>query len=148
MKKELQPIILFLSALIIFTLLSMIGIVYTCGKAIKESFQVNFWQGIVKLIKFWLNILYQLWNVIKYLLMGLVITFDLFANVTAGELLEDFVTANEDTLYTNGNYTISAATGECEVNKKLNRKGGWLTNLLSKALGKNHSIVAYNKEKK
>ena len=91
---------------------------------------------------------YQLWNVVKYFLNKSAVAIDLFGNVAGGEFVEDFVTAKEDTWYGRGDRTVSAATGELEFDGNLNKKGIWFTELLSKALGKNHSIDAYKKELK
>lgn len=73
------------------------------------------------------------------------IAIDLFGNVAGGELVEDCVTAREDTLFGYGKVTMSAGIGELEIEDELNPRGLFLTNLLSKALGKNHSVEAYEK---
>ena len=69
LKKEFEPLILFISALIVFGTLSLFGMIYNLGKSIYECFQLKFWTGIFRFIEYWLKVLYQLWNVIKYFLM-------------------------------------------------------------------------------
>jgi len=147
-KKELQPIILFIASVIVFGTLAIFGMVYNLFKSIYESFQLEFWKGLFKFIWYWLCVLYQLWNVLKCLLVedGLAISIDKFGNVAGGEMLEDCVTTREDTLYGRGDVTISAATGKEEMECYLNKTGAWLTNLLSTVLGKGHSITAYKNE--
>lgn len=145
-KKEIEPVLLFLSALVVFGTLILFGIIYTFFKSIYECFTWRFWKGIIKFIKYWLNVIYQLWNVIKYFLVKFAISLDYIGNITGGELIEDFVTAKENTLYGKGNWTISAATGKLEINNELNFKGRNFSSLLDKILGKNHCIESYKKE--
>lgn len=78
--------------------------------------------------------------------MKLAVCLDLIWNATSGEMIEDGVTAEENTLYGMGNVTVSAATGELEFKDKLNKTGKAFNRLLSFTLGKNHSIDAYKKE--
>jgi hypothetical protein len=143
---EFEPVILNISATIVFGLLSIFGMVYNLGKSIKESFQWKFWRGISKFIIYWLRVFYQFWVVYKYLSQHLAIAKDLFANVSSGEMLEDIITDREDTLFGRGDITISAATGYLELIPDLNPRGLWFTRILSKALGKNHSVNAYQDE--
>ena len=146
MKKEIEPLLLFISALIVFGTLSVFGMLYNFGKSIYECCRGNFFTGVFKFIYYWLKVLYQLWNVVKYFLMKSAIAIDLFGNVAGGELVEDCVTAKEDTLFGKGSVTMSAGVGELEIEDELNPRGVFLTNLLSKALGENHSIEAYKNE--
>lgn len=149
-KKELKPLILFIASLIVFGTLAGLGMIYNFGKAIYESFQLEFWKGLFKFIWYWMRVLYQFWNVLKCLLVddGLAIAIDKFGNVAGGEMLEDCVTTREDTWFGLGDTTISAAVGKEEIECYLNKTGFWLTKLLSRVLGKNHSIDAYHKELK
>ena len=90
--------------------------------------------------------LYQVWNVCKYYFLHTAIAIDLLGNVGGGELVEDCITAREDTLLGSGEVTMSAGIGDLELDDELNPRGWWLTNLLSKVLGANHSVEAYEKE--
>src|SRR3990167_3851224 len=120
-KKEIMPLMLFLSSILVFGLISALGILYNLGKSIYESFQIKFWTGIFSFIKYWLRFIYQIWNVVKYYLLHMAISFDLFGNVSGGEMIEDCVTAKEDTLYGRGNWTVSASTGKLEMDGDLNK---------------------------
>lgn len=142
-KREITPFLLLIGAIIAFGLLSALGALYNLGKAIYESFQLKFWKGMWHFIKYWLRVAYQFWNVLKYYMLHTAIALDLIGNVAGGEIIEDCVTSEEETLYGRGDVTVSAATGELEVKGKLNKTGKWFTWLLSKLLGPKHSIQAY-----
>lgn len=148
MKKELMPLILFLSSILVFTLVSALGIVYNIGKAIYDCCRLKPITAITSFIKYWLRFTYQIWNVIKYYLLHMAIAFDLFGNVAGGELIEDCVTAKENTLYGKGDWTVSASTGKLEIDNDLNKTGRWFTALLTKVLGQGHSVQAYLSELK
>ena len=146
-KKEIEPVLLFIAALIVFGTLSVFGMVYNLGKSIYECFQVKFWEGLFKFVGYWLRVLYQLWNIVKRLLVddGLAICIDYFGNVSAGEMCEDCCTTREDTLFGKGDVTLSAAIGKEEVEGFLVKFGWGVTKMLSIVLGKNHSVDAYKK---
>lgn len=146
LKKELTPLVLFLASVIIFGALSILGMIYNLGKAVYSCFCLKFWEAVFSFVLYWLQVLYQFWNVIKYFLMKIAIGIDIFGNVASGEMIEDLVTAKENTLFANGESTISAATGKLEIEGSLNSKGIFFTNLLNKVLGNKHCIAAYEKE--
>lgn len=147
-KNELMPLALFLGALIVFPIISLLGIVYNFGKSIYHCLRLNPLKAIASFFLYWLRLLYQVWNVVKYGLLHMAIALDLFGNAAGGEMLEDCVTAKEDTLYGKGDFTISAATGKLELGKDLNKTGTWFTWMLTKALGQGHSVNAYLDEVK
>lgn len=140
---ELGPIYLCIASVVLIILLIGLGLIHLVCKSIYHTFQVKFWKGPIYFITYWLKVLYQLWNCIKYLLIEIAISLDLFGNISCGEAIEDCVTAKEDTLYGRGDITISAATGELEMNGNLNTFGWKFTSTLSKVLGENHSINCY-----
>lgn len=143
-----MPLVLFISALLVFGIISVLGLVYNFGKAIYNCMRLKPVTAFISFIMYWLRFLYQIWNVIKYYLLHAAISFDLFGNVAAGEMIEDCVTAKEDTLYGRGDFTVSAATGKLEMDKDLNKTGTWFTNMLTKVLGQKHSVNAYLSELK
>src|ERR1035437_8661054 len=126
-KKELEPLLLFLVAPIVFSLLTISGIIFNLIESFIMIFQVRFWRGIVNFIMYWLKLLYQIWNAIKYLLLHVAIAEDLIGNASGGKLVERLVTDDRDTLYGKGDITISAATGKLQLDGKLNTDGIWLT---------------------
>lgn len=148
MKKEITPVLLLIGACIVFPLISIVGIVYNFWKSVYECFQVKFWKGVIHFLIYWLKVVYQIWNVIKALLVdkGIALALDLFANATGGEMCEDCVTTREDTWFSDGTKTLSGAIGKEQVEGFLVPFGWRVTALLSVFLGKNHSIDAYKKE--
>lgn len=145
-KKEIEPTLLTIGGIIAFTPVIVSGMIHNLVKAFYNSFQYKFWRGIVNFVLYWLNFIYQVWNVVKYIQLHLIIAYDLLANVAGGEMIEDIVTAEEKTLYGRGDITISAATGKVELDNKLNKTGKKFTHLLSKVLGQGHSVEAYLSE--
>lgn len=150
MKKELTPLLLLIGSCIVFIPISALGMVYNLCKSLKECFQVKFWKGLVKFILYWLNVLYQIWEVIKGFMVdkGVAVALDLFANATGGEMCEDVITTREDTWFGKGGRTLSAAIGKEEFEGFIVPSGWIVTGLLSKFLGKNHSVEAYHNELK
>lgn len=147
-KKELEPLLLFLVAPIVFSLLTISGIIFNLIESFIMLFQVRFWKGLIHFIVYWLKIIYQIWNAIKYLLLHVAISEDLIGNATGGKLVERIVTDDRNTLYGEGSITISAATGAEETKGTLNKDGRWFTGMLSYILGARHSINAYLSELK
>lgn len=137
--KELKPFLELIAAIVLFALISPIGILYNAGKSIYKSSFKSF-------LIYWANIVYQIWVVIKFFILQIAVAIDLLGNVTSGEMIEDCVTTEENTLYGKGGITISAATGELEYSNKLNNTGLYLTTILSKVFGQGHCINSYIKE--
>jgi len=140
--KEFIPILEFCGAIVAGVFVIPIGIIYTLAKGV-----VTFWRikSVKKMLIFPFEILYQIWNAIKYLLRSLAIVIDLLGNATSGELFEDFVTEEDNTLFGKGNVTISAALGELESKSQLTKKGILFSKLLNFVFENNHAINAYNK---
>jgi hypothetical protein len=143
--REFSPLVLFIVSIILSILLTGIGLIHLVLKSILLTFQLRFWIGPTHFILYWLFVLYQIWNVIKFYCMQSAIAVDLLGNVTTGEAIEDCVTAEEKTMYGRGDITISTATGELEYKGKLNKLGIKFTKVLSKVLDENHCIVSYKR---
>lgn len=108
-----------------------LGIIYTFSKPFYDYRSRPWSERWYRIGRWALNTLYQFWIVIRrfFLFIGFVI--DLLGNVFLGELIEDLVTAEEDTLFGEGDATISAALGDLKRRGRLNRAGLKLTDLLS-----------------
>jgi len=143
--KELKPLMLSVGAVLITVFLVPLGIIHNFVKSLIGCFRLKFWQGLWKFAKYWLMVLYQLWCVVKYLMVRIAVVLDLIWNATSGELVEDCVTPVEITLYGRGDITISAATGELEDDDKLNKVGKEFSNFLSVVLEDDHCKKAYKK---
>lgn len=145
MKKELSPIVLLIVSIILFLLLTAIGLIHLVLKGVYHCFQLQFWNGPLYIIIYFLKVLYQIWNVIKFFCLQIAIGIDLFGNVTCGEAIEDLVTVEENTMYGAGDITISTATGHLEYFGKLNKLGIGFSKVLSKVLDPNHCIESYKR---
>ena len=95
-----------------------IGALYTMLKPIYDHRNRLLKIRLKRTGMWFLNVLYQLWSIVKYsfLMVGYII---------------DLVGAEEETLFGDGGVTISAALGDLKRQNKLNRFGLWLTNALS-----------------
>lgn len=145
MKKEISPVLLLILSIVLTMFLTPFGLIHIAAKSIYHTFRIKFWIGPLIFINYWLNVLYQIWNVIKYLCLKIAISIDLLGNVTCGEAIEDCVTIKEITLYGKGDVTISTATGELEYKKELNNTGIKFSKVLSLLLDKNHCIESYKR---
>ena len=108
-----------------------IGILYTLSKPFYDYRKRPFNIRLQRVGTWFLQILYQFWTVIKYIFLAVGTIIDLFGNVLLGEMIEDFVTSEENTLFGIGDITISAALGDLKRKEKLNGRGIILCNLLS-----------------
>jgi hypothetical protein len=142
---ELSPIWLLIISIILFILLTGLGFVHLLIKSFYHCFQLKFWKGIIYFFWYWLRILVQVWRTIQYFCLHIAISIDLFGNVVCGEAIEDLVTTEENTLFGDGNVTLSTATGEVESKTKLNKTGLKFSQFLSKVLDKNHCIASYKR---
>lgn len=118
-----------------------IGIVYTATKPFYDFRKRPFIVRLRRFAQWMLNILYQCWVVIKKLLFYIGLVIDLFGNVLVGELIEDVVTAEEDTLFGKGDATVSQALGDLQKRGKLNKAGKIFCSILD-ALDDRHCAKA------
>jgi hypothetical protein len=108
-----------------------IGIIYTLSKPFYDYRKRPFDIRLQRVGEWILQVLYQLWTVIKYIFLAIGTVIDLFGNVLLGELIEDIVTAEENNMFGWGDVTISAALGKLKRENKLNERGVILCNILS-----------------
>lgn len=136
MKQLFNSLILLISALILGLIVLPIGFIYDlCWSVYKANF--------VKFFKRFFLIINEILKVIASMIEQLAIGIDQIGNVMGGELIEDCITAEEDTTFRKSGITISASVGKLEYENKLNKTGWWLTKLLSKVFGNEHSVRAY-----
>ena len=144
---QIKGLKLLLAAILVTVFLLPIGICWNIGKSIIESFQLRFWKGSVKFIKYWGFLFYQTYRALDYGMMHLAVTLDLIWNASSGEFIEDMVTDEEKTLFGKGEVTVSAAIGRQETYLRLNKKGKWFSRLLDVAFNeKEHCKNAYKSE--
>ena len=143
---EISPLLIAITSFILGFLMIPVGTFWTLLKPFYDNKHRPFKKMLKRSGMWFLKVLYQIWVVIKYSLVQVGYIVDLYGNVLVGELIEDIVTAEEDTLFGKGDVTISAALGDLKRRDafstiKLFGKercpGMWLCNTLSK-LDKRH----------
>jgi len=144
-KKLWQSLKLLMAALILGSIVLPIGFLYDLGHSIYESKKKRFLIRFLILIReLCIVILSMIMTILERVAYALAFGIDQIGNVMAGEMIEDCITAEENTLFGKSGVTISASTGKLETEGKLNKVGKWFTNFLSRTLGKNHSVDAYD----
>lgn len=143
--KEISPIWLLIISIILFILLIGLGFVHLLIKSFYHTFQLKFWKGILYFLWYWARVVVQIWRTIQYFCIHIAISIDLFGNVICGEAIEDLTTTDENTLFGDGNVTISTATGEVQSRDKLNKRGMKFSKILSRILDDNHCIESYKR---
>lgn len=143
--REFSPFFLFIVSILLSLVFIGIGLVHLVLKSIWLTIQPKFWIGPIHFILYWITVLYQVWNVLKFYCLQSAIAVDLLGNVTTGEAIEDCVTTEENTMYGRGDITISTATGELEYKNKLNKTGIIFSKILSKLMDKDHCLQSYKR---
>ena len=147
MKEEIKPILEILAAIILGIITLPLGIVWNFFKPFYDYRTHRFKDTLKQFGLYWLKLFYQIWNVIKFFLHNAAVGIDLLGNVVIGDLIEDIVTHKEKTWFGNGKVTISAAIGQLEHYNNLNKRGKWLSKMLSIVFEPNHCKNAYEKER-
>lgn len=127
--KYIKGIIQLIVASILAVLVLPIGFLWGwIGKPIYEVIKgrYNLKKALTHFGKYFIKFIYQIYKVIERLAHYLALVIDLTGNAIAGELFEDIVTSEEDTLFGEGDCSISSAMGELEVNNKKITKAGRL----------------------
>jgi len=130
--KEFIPLGLVIFAVISAVLFIPMGLIHILGKPFYDVRKKGFLFAFGWWIIWMFRVIYQLWTSVKYLLFQVAYFIDLIGNVLFGELLEDIVTAREDTYLGKGGITISAALGDLAMSYDLNKTGIWLVRILGK----------------
>lgn len=136
LKKELGAFILLVIAIALSWTL-VVGFIYNIAKAIYHSKGYKLGTALIHIAKYWGNVLYQVWVVVKKVFYYTAFILDLLGNALLGELIEDLVTHEENTYYGKGDRTISVATGDIELRNKtkpgtMNSIGLWFVGVLNK----------------
>lgn len=128
---EIGTIIVAIVAVIAGALFIPIGLLYTLLKPFYDYKRKKFFARLKQAAIWFFKVLYQLWNTIKKAFYFIGYVIDLIGNALVGELIEDIVTAKEDTLLGKGDITISAALGDLKSKGQLNGRGLWICKVLS-----------------
>lgn len=147
MKELLQGIWTLIWALIVSSLMFSIGTVYSLGYSIYMSVTLkDKW----RFFKFWWRLIDGFCAAAGHALYELSYALDLGWNVN-GEILEDIITAKENTHFSEKNISVSATTGKLEIDGDLNKAGKIFSKVLNFFFGQNqHAKDAwlYTKAKK
>jgi len=150
-KKEIKPIVSLIAAIVLGSIVIPFGILHNLIKPFIDAFKFKRLKplGAFKyVLKYYLNFAYQIWNVVKRAIYDLAVSIDIFGNATSGEMIEDVLSPMfEDSHFGDGNITISAAIGEAEAKKKLNKFGLWISKVLNIMFNERlHGIWSYERE--
>lgn len=147
MKELLQGFWALLWAIIVSCLVFSIGTLYSLGYSIWLSITFKKWYAF---FQFWWRLIDGFAAALGNLLYEAAYSLDLGWNVN-GEILEDMLTAEENTTFTQKNMSVSASVGKLQIDGKLNKFGLKFSKLLNFFFGqKQHAIDAwyYTKAKK
>jgi hypothetical protein len=140
MKELGYGILIIILALIASCLMFTIGTAYSLGYSIYMSLSLKDWK---RFPMFWWRILDGYCACIGHVLFETGVALDMAWNVN-GEILEDMVTSEENTSFSNKNITVSASVGKLESSGHLNRSGEIFSKLLNIIFGqKNHAIASW-----
>jgi hypothetical protein len=150
-KKEIKPIVSLIASIVLGSIVIPFGILHNLIKPFIDAFKFKRLKplGAFKyVLKYYLNFAYQIWNVVKRAIYDLAVSIDIFGNATSGEMIEDVLSPMfEDSHFGDGNVTISAAIGEAEAKKKLNKFGLWISKVLNIMFNERlHGIWSYERE--
>ena len=127
-------------AVIVTVLMWTLGFVYSIG--------YSFWLTItlkkpLAFFKFWWRVIDGVSFALGNLLYEIAYALDLTWNVN-GEIIEDLITAEEKTTFTDRDISVSASVGKLEVEGKLNKFGKKFSKVLNFAFGqKQHATDAW-----
>lgn len=127
-------------ASIVSGLVITIGTMYSLGYSIWLSVSGKDWKAF---FRFWWRLLDGFCAALGHLLYECAYSLDLMWNVN-GEIIEDMITAEENTTFTQKNISVSASTGKLEIDGKLNRFGRLFSKTLNLFFGqKQHASDAW-----
>lgn len=140
MKELLKGIWTLICAIIVSSLVFSIGTLYSLG--------YSFWLTVslkkpLAFFKFWWRLLDGFAASLGYMLYHVSVGLDMAWNVN-GEIIEDIVTTEEDTMFTEKNITVSSSIGKLEIDNKLTKSGQKFSKLLNFFFGqKNHATDSW-----
>lgn len=128
-------------AIIVSLILWPVGILYSLGYSIWLTLTLKKWYAF---FQFWWRLIDGIAASIGHMLFEMAYALDLTWNVN-GEILEDCITAEENTNFSKKNIAVSSSTGKLEIDGKLNKTGLKFTKLLNFFFGqKRHAIDSWN----
>jgi len=147
MKELVLSIITLIASLFISIFVFSIGTLYSLAYSIWLSITLKDWKAF---FKFWWKLIDGFAAALGHMIHNIAYGLDLAWNVN-GEIIEDIVTAEEDTEFSKKNIPVSSSIGKLQIDNKLNKSG----KIFSKALNiafcqKSHAVDSwlYNKFKR
>ena len=141
MKELFEGIWALIWALIVTTLMWSVGTLYSLVYSIYMSITCkDKWM----FFKFWWRMIDGFAAALGYLLYEAAYALDLTWNVN-GEIIEDIITAEENTTFNQKNISVSASTGKLQIEDKLVPSGKKFSKVLNFFFGqKQHAVDAWN----
>jgi hypothetical protein len=141
MKELFQGLWALIWAIIVSVLVITIGTIYSFVYSIWLSVTLKKWHAC---FTFWLRLVDGFCAALGHLFYELAYAMDLCWNVN-GEIIEDLITSEENTTFTQKNISVSASTGKLEIDGKLNKTGRIFSKTLNFFFGqKQHAVDAWN----
>lgn len=141
MKELLTGLWAFLWAIIVSIVIFPIGTFYSMIYSIWLSVTLK---KPFAFFTFWWRLLDGFCAALGHSFYEMAYALDLSWNVN-GEILEDVITSEEKTHFTEKNISVSATVGDLEIRNKLNKTGKWFSKLLNFFFGQQqHAIDAWN----
>lgn len=141
MKELLQGFIILISALIITTFSWTIGLLYSLGYSVWLTITLKKWYAF---FTFWWRFIDGFAAALGHVLYETAIALDMTWNVN-GEIVEDLITHEENTTFSQKNITVSASIGKLKTDGKLNKVGLCFSDVLNRVFNqRNHSIDAWH----
>ena len=127
-------------AILVSCLMFSIGTIYSLGYSIWLTVTLKDWKAF---FKFWWRLVDGIAAAIGHILYETAYGLDVGWNVN-GEILEDMLTAKEDTTFSQKNLSVSASVGKLEIDGDLNKSGKRFSKLLNFFFNqKQHAIDAW-----
>jgi len=148
----MKNIKLIIFAILVTIVLVPFGVLFNIYNSLKmiflgigTDFEYKIGKGFSNFFKYWKIVFTQTWHAISYILYHIAKGLDYIWNATSGELLEQFLCREENTLYGNGEVTVSCATGKEEDRMMLKKLGIRFTKMLNKFFHqKDHCLEAWH----
>lgn len=141
MKELFQGLWALIWAIIVSCLMFTIGTGYSFLYSIWLSVSLKRWYAF---FQFWWKLFDGACLAIGHIFYEIAYALDMGWNVN-GEILEDMLTAKENTTFTERDLSVSASVGKLEIDGDLNKFGKWFSKLLNFFFGqKQHAVDAWN----
>lgn len=128
-------------AIIVSCILWPVAAVYSFGYSIWLSVTLKKWYAF---FQFWWRLIDGVAAAIGHVIFEIAYALDLTWNVN-GEIIEDCITAKEETYFSKKNITVSTSTGKLEIDGDLNKVGTKFSQTLNFFFGqKRHAVDSWN----